>query len=164
MKRLAFGAIALGMLATPALAFDLLCPVPDIPATYADTPRGDQLTPFIQGRDCTPTEQHEFDTDAANTVLNHENSSRIDQNSSRIDENSQAIKDAISLSVAIPDSYLSPGKKFSLALGGGFTDGSEAFGGIGTIRIGKDLTAYAGGSTLIDGGTWAAKGGVRMEW
>lgn len=84
--------------------------------------------------------------------------------SSRIKENEEAIEDAIALSVAIPDSYLSPGKNFSLALGGGFTDGSAAFGGIGTLRFSENFTAYGGGSGLVDGGTWAAKGGARLEW
>ena len=83
---------------------------------------------------------------------------------SRIDENAEAIEDAIALSVAIPDSRLSPGKNFSLALGGGFTDGSSAIGGIGTLRFSENFTAYGGGSGLVNGGTWAAKVGAHFEW
>lgn len=82
----------------------------------------------------------------------------------RIDKNSEAIEDAIALSAAIPDSWLSDSENFAISLGGGFTDGSSAFGGIGTFRINKNLSAYGGGSTLTDGGTWAAKGGVRLGW
>ena len=89
---------------------------------------------------------------------------RDDALGKRIDQNSEAIEDAIALSAAIPDSWLSDSENFALALGGGFTDGSSAFGGIGTFRISKNLSAYGGGSTLTDGGTWAAKGGVRLGW
>ena len=89
---------------------------------------------------------------------------RDDALGKRIDENSEAIEDAIALSAAIPDSWLSDSENFALALGGGFTDGSSAFGGIGTFRISKNLSAYGGGSTLTNGGTWAAKGGIRLGW
>ena len=84
--------------------------------------------------------------------------------SRRIDKNSEAIEDAIALSAAIPDSWLSDSENFAIAVGGGFTDGSTAIGAIGTFRINKNLSAYGGGSTLTDGGTWAAKGGVRLGW
>ncbi len=89
---------------------------------------------------------------------------RDDALGKRIDENSEAIDDAIALSAAIPDSWLSDSENFAIAVGGGFTDGSSAIGGIGTFRINKNLSAYGGGSTLTDGGTWAAKGGVRLGW
>jgi hypothetical protein len=89
---------------------------------------------------------------------------RDDALSDRIDENSEAIEDAIALSAAIPDSWLSDSENFAIAVGGGFTDGSSAIGAIGTFRINKNLSAYGGGSALADGGTWAAKGGIRLGW
>jgi hypothetical protein len=82
----------------------------------------------------------------------------------QIGKNTEAIEDNIALSAAIPDSWLSDSENFAISLGGGFTDGSSAIGAIGTFRINKNLSAYGGGSTLTDGGTWAAKGGVRLGW
>lgn len=83
----------------------------------------------------------------------------------RIDRNSKAIKNAIALSVAIPDSYLSPDANFSFAMGGGFTNGAHAFGAIGTLRFSDNVSAYGGGSAILGGGnSWAAKGGMRLEW
>ena len=106
------------------------------------------------------------DNDLGDRITNEAAASRArdDALGKRIDKNSEAIEDAIALSAAIPDSWLSDSESFAIAVGGGFTDGSTAFGGIGTFRLSKNLSAYGGGSTLTDGGTWAAKGGVRLGW
>jgi hypothetical protein len=115
----------------------------------------------------TPDTDRAENNTSVKTAIENEEEARINADNAlgrRIDKNSEAIEDAIALSAAIPDSWLSDSENFALALGGGFTDGSSAFGGIGTFRINKNLSAYGGGSTLTDGGTWAAKGGVRLGW
>ena len=77
------------------------------------------------------------DTALGGRITNEAAASRArdDALGKRIDKNSEAIEDAIALSAAIPDSWLSDSENFALALGGGFTDGSSAFGGIGMSDI-----------------------------
>jgi hypothetical protein len=101
------------------------------------TERDTNATPLTTAIENEERDRQDADTALGDRITNEAAASqaRDDALGKRIDKNSEAIEDAIALSAAIPDSWLSDSENFALALGGGFTDGSSAFGGIGMSDI-----------------------------
>jgi hypothetical protein len=73
---------------------------------------------------------------------------------------SNALAAALSQPVWLGDS-----EKFAFAGGLGFTDGSTAVGGTAILRLGKNLSGYAGGAVNTNNSDmWAGKAGLRVGW
>ncbi len=61
--------------------------------------------------------------------------------------------------------WLEPGENFAISGGLGFGDDATAVGATGVLRLGKNLSGFAGGAFSTDNSdVWAGKVGLRVGW
>jgi hypothetical protein len=66
------------------------------------------------------------------------------------------------MAVAMPDAYLNPNERFSLAGGAGFNSDETGFGLAGAVRFDKNWSGYGG--VAFSGGEAVGKVGARVGW
>ena len=86
--------------------------------------------------------------------------SRLDKHQRQIGENSEGVAIAMSM----PDAFLDSTENFSIAAGFGGFEGESAFGAIGSARIDKTFSLYAGGGMSLSGEHFGWKVGARAGW